>query len=84
MSRIAEAAVLLGNERVVTGSCHNDIWAMIYAGNGYVREPGLEGFVTDSGRFVNRWTAATIARVAGQVRYGISDPKRGLSSSDLC
>jgi hypothetical protein len=41
------------------------------------------GFITDKGKFVNPWTAATLARVAGQVPCGIKNPKNGLSKSDL-
>lgn len=87
MSRILEAAVKLWTGEVVTGISHRDIWNMILAGNGYEEIPKhryREGFVTDEGKFVNRFTAATIARLAGQIPQGLGFPREGLHSSDLC
>lgn len=84
MSKIDEAAVKLRDGRIVTGSTHREAWGIVVAGNGYTQPRGArEGFMTDDGRFVNRFTAATIARSAGQVPHGVADPKHGLSSGDL-
>lgn len=38
---------------------------------------GAQGFLTNTGRFVNRWEAMDIAKAAGQARQ--VDPKRPLS-----
>ncbi len=80
--RIKCAAIRLRNGEIVEGYTHREITEMIYQWNGYDPVVGTEGFVTETGCFVSRRVAASIALASGQVRE-IADPRRGLTSSEL-
>jgi hypothetical protein len=80
--RIKCAAIRLSTGDIVEGDNHRDIRAIIQEASGYRPVNGTHGFVTESGRFVNRTIAASIAIASGQAKE-IADPKLGLSSSDL-
>jgi hypothetical protein len=67
IERIKCAAILLRNREIVEGDSHRKITDLIKQGNGSEPVDGLDGFMTTSGRFVTRYTAATIAIAAGQV-----------------
>ena len=80
--RIKCAAIRLRNGEIVEGYTHREITELIYQSNGYEPVVGTEGFVTETGCFVSRRVAASIALASGQVRE-IADPRRGLTSSEL-
>ena len=80
--RIKCAAIRLRNGQVVEGYTHREIVVMIHESNGYCPVEGVFGFVTESGGFVGRKHAASVALAAGQVTE-VADPNFGLSSSDL-
>ena len=66
MTKIVAAAVNHGG-KVWTGTRHGIIMAEIWSKGGYCKIPQEEqGFVTDTGLFVNRFQAGAIAFDAGQ------------------
>jgi hypothetical protein len=74
--KIKAAAIRRGDTVVATGLSHQA--AKLSAGG----VTGEHGFITDTGRFVDRMRAAEIALSSGQARE-ISNPSLGLSSDDL-
>lgn len=82
IERIRCAALRLKSGEIVEGDNHRAIRRMILESNGYYRVEGTCGFVTESGRFVNRVAAASIAVASGQVTE-IENPRLGLTSSEL-
>jgi hypothetical protein len=80
--RIESAAVRLPDGTVKTGATHAEIAAGIDLDNLPKGEHTLsDGFVTESGRFVEREEAAMIAHEAGQLKY--SEPDSPLAVEDL-
>ena len=84
-SRIDCAAIREPNGRVWTGKRHNHCIKTIIQATGVKQVGGQyeQGFVTMTGRFVNRREAYGIALKAGQIPFESYDPKRELFSEDL-
>lgn len=77
MERI-ESAAILKDGVVYTGWRHADVMKSMFAQK--IRPAGaVQGFVTETGRFVDREIAATMAYIAGQIKT----PKQELRSEDL-
>ena len=74
--KIKAAAIRQGGRMVATGLSHEA--AKLSAGG----LTGEHGFITDTGRFVNRRQAGGIALMSGQAKE-LSNPSLGLSSTDL-
>jgi hypothetical protein len=82
--RITAAAIKVG-DRIVTGERHGQImqaiWQEAHAAGStipYISQD-MQGFFTDSGQFVNRFQAGSIAFTAGQTKTR----KEWLHSEDL-
>lgn len=84
MIKISGPAILLADGEIISEPSGLSSHAGLKEKLGYELPRHREGFLTTEGAFVNRWTAATIARAAGQVPYGVGSPKHGLCTSDLC
>ena len=71
---IVKAAVKIG-DKVYTGFHHRDIfdeiWEKEKVGIDYIPQ-SAQGFITNTGKFVDRGEAADIAFKAGQIRSGIN------------
>lgn len=70
-------AAIQHNGKVYTGKRHRDIIANSHPANDLSK--GEQGFVTNTGIFVNREQAAKIAYHAGQIKK----PKQSLKSEDI-
>ena len=70
--KIVKAAIKI-NEKIWSGYRHSNIMADIWAENHNQEiETSQQGFLTDTGRFVDRTEAADIAFKAGQIGSGIN------------
>lgn len=75
---IIKSAAVWNNGVVYTGKRHKDIY--INAPKHLnIRKGGIDGFVTNSGMFLNRKDAADLAYQMGQIK----EPKEKLQSEDL-
>lgn len=80
--RIVEAAIKIG-ERIWTGQRHSDIVPKIIGDRAKVSE-GIQGFMTTTGRFVDRQEAVKIAVKSGQITLPKKcNPQDTLYSEDL-
>ena len=73
-----------GNVTVLTGRRHSDIFRLMKSlGIVYSRESAVQGFLTDSDRFVDRSEAMQIAIKANQIIVPMESLHKELFSEDL-
>lgn len=73
IERILHAAVKAENGMILLGKCHADCFHQGYnLGLNMSKDPDDQGFMTNTGKYVNRIQAATIAVNACQVSHGIA------------
>lgn len=66
--QIVKAAIQLPNGEIFTGKNHNEIFKKVYEKFPYIISERVEGFITNTGRFVSRLEAGEIAFKAGQTK----------------
>lgn len=80
ITTITESAIMCSDGKIYRGKRHCHAFAEAKKhGSPIIKPMALQGFITSRGEFVNRYKAAEIAWVAGQIK----NPKKMLFSEDI-